>query len=145
MRKAGIIEQSFSELDLQRIDCGWTQYRGDGLVGAVRCRRRSGRLRLRRRKLQANQHKGADRNCSPPTYAANNSGLSKSGQLPPGHYAQHIAQYVVRREIFGPSQEFLIEAEQFRWNRRRLRTQACDTRVAIPTFNPLEKIERPTA
>ena len=95
MRKAGITEQSFPELDLQRIDRGRARYGGDGFVGAVRCRRRSERLRLRRRKLQATPYKGKDRNCSPPTYAANNSGLTKSGQLPQRRYAQHIAQYVV--------------------------------------------------
>lgn len=105
MREAGIIEQLFPELDLQRIDRGRARYGGDGFVGAVRCRRRSDRLR--ERKLQATQHKGADRNCLPPTYAVNNSGLTMSGQLPQRRYAQHRAQYMVPREIFGPFSRIL--------------------------------------
>jgi len=54
----------------------------------------SERLRLRLRKLQATQYNGKDRNCSPPTHAANNSGLTRFGQLPHKRYAKHIAQYV---------------------------------------------------
>ncbi|KRR26335.1 hypothetical protein CQ14_02175 [Bradyrhizobium lablabi] len=63
----------------------------------------------------------------------------------PQLYAQHLAQYVVRKEMFGPFQVFLIGAEQLRRDRRRPRIQACGTRVVMPALSPLESIERPAA
>ena len=125
---------------------GRARYGGDGLVGAVRCRRRPERLRRAPTKPASNPIRGQ----RPQLHAAN----LRCEQFR-SHQVWAIAAKALRetccpicgaeREIFGPFQEFLIDAGRSRWSRRRPLIQACGTRPATSTFNLLEKIDRPAA